>query len=72
MADASNKTVLSDEEYVKKGGGVCPKCHSSEIEGGSVEIDGACASQGVNCLACEATWTDVYHLAGFIDLETDD
>lgn len=61
---------LTDEQYVSKGGGGCPSCNSTQIEGGSIEVEGSTASQGVRCLDCNANWNDVYALAGYAELET--
>lgn len=67
----SNTNVpLTDEQYVAKGGGVCPVCKSTQIEGGSIQVDGPGAWQGVRCLECEATWNDLYALKGYAELET--
>jgi hypothetical protein len=57
---------LTDKQYVKKNGGVCPHCGEDQIEGESVEIDGGEATQDVSCLGCGATWTDLYKLVGYI------
>ena len=38
----------------------CPVCDSFNIEGDWVEISGGEASQDVECLSCNATWTEVY------------
>ncbi|MDK9702476.1 MAG: hypothetical protein OEL20_05000 [Sulfuritalea sp.] len=61
---------LTDAEYVRKGGGVCPSCGSDQIEGNSVNIDGPTADQRVSCLDCDADWTDFYRLAGYTNLVT--
>jgi hypothetical protein len=42
---------------------------SHDIEGGSIEIDAAGASQSVRCNDCGATWVDVYSLVRYEDLE---
>lgn len=59
------KPHLSEKEYLKKGGNLCPFCGSDEITGGPVEIDGACALQEVSCLFCGAVWWDSFLLAGY-------
>ncbi len=61
---------LSDAEYVAKQGQCCPACGQSEIEGGSVPIEGTTAVQTVTCNSCDAEWTDVYRLQGYTDLCT--
>lgn len=65
------KQPLSEEDYVAKCGGICPVCGSDQVEGGSIAIDGPCASQGVVCNDCNAEWTDVYQLSGYSDLTSD-
>ena len=55
-----------EERYVAAGGTICPFCGSSNIEGGSFEINAGYAAQDVVCLACEREWQDSYILAGFI------
>jgi len=40
----------------------CPKCKSSEIEGGSFNADTGYAYQEMNCLECCHEWRDVYLL----------
>ena len=60
---------LTDEqiaEYIKKGGVRCPNCTSDNLNGGSIEIDGGCAYQGVCCLDCAAEWVDEYKLVGVL------
>ena len=55
-----------EERYVAAGGTICPFCGSSNIEGGSFEINAGYAAQDVVCLKCEREWQDSYILAGFI------
>lgn len=57
-------------EYVAGLGCLCPVCKSTDIEGGSVEIDAGTASQEVHCLNCDASWKDLYDLTGFANLDT--
>jgi len=52
------------QRYVEQGGVSCPYCGSDQLEGGSVEIDGAFANQEVRCLVCRQDWTDEYKLVG--------
>jgi hypothetical protein len=53
--------------YLKAGGGQCPKCKSGNIGGQSVDIDGNKATQEMVCLDCEHEWTDLYKLAGILE-----
>jgi len=48
--------------YLDKKGSCCPFCESDAIEGGSFQADGDTVWQSVNCIECDATWDDVYHL----------
>lgn len=62
-----------NERYLSFGGNRCPNCGSDNIEAksGSVEIDNGVASQGVDCNACGASWSDLYTLTGFVCDEID-
>ena len=63
-------TTLTDAEYVATLGTRCPVCQSTRLDGGSVEIDGTAASQEIWCMNCGASWTDIYTLTGYTDLDT--
>ena len=63
-------TTLTDAEYVATLGTRCPVCQSTRLDGGFVEIDGATASQEIRCMNCGASWTDIYTLTGYTDLDT--
>lgn len=65
-----SKQPLTDAEYVATLGTRCPVCQSTRLDGGSVEIDGATASQEIRCKACGASWNDTYTLTGYTGLET--
>ena len=65
-----NKQSLTDAEYVAKLGTRCPVCQSTQLEGGSVNIDGGVASQDIWCKTCGASWNDTYTLTGYTDLDT--
>jgi len=59
--------ILTREEYVAKGGLICPVCNSSAIEAvGQIEADGPGAWQHAKCSSCGANWTDEYSLTGFV------
>ena len=62
---------IVEEKHIASGGILCPFCGSSDIEGGSVELDAGYATQDVVCLKCEREWQDLYILAGFIYLRRD-
>ena len=65
-----SKQHLTDAEYVATLGTNCPVCQSTHFDGGSVEIDGATASQEIWCMACGARWNDTYTLTGYTNLDT--
>ncbi len=46
----------------------CPTCGDSDIEGDNVSLEEGLASQPIMCLSCDASWRDVYVLAGFDQL----
>lgn len=59
--------ALTNEEYVAKGGNICPHCGSTDIVGGSdVEIGTGTAMQGVSCSECGVEWVDQYKLVGYV------
>jgi DNA-directed RNA polymerase subunit RPC12/RpoP len=70
----SGDAVFEEGESVNGMGQVydgvhCPHCRSDDIEGGRVNMDAKSASQAVKCLACGATWDDVYTLSHYESLE---
>lgn len=57
---------LSDAEYAKQGGYVCPFCGSINIEGvAGVDVEGGSATQEIRCTNCDRAWQDVYRLIGY-------
>ncbi len=62
MANAPAQQTAA-EQYVQNGGGFCPNCRSDQIEGDSVDFDGAHCTQRMRCLECHADWLDVYALS---------
>lgn len=58
--------LLTDKEYVKNKGSICPQCESSQISAyESPEVDGDITWQRSRCDFCGADWTDIYRLVGF-------
>jgi len=49
----------------------CPKCDSSNIEGGHMEADGKEAWQEVTCNECSFDWHDVYTLTDIYEPESE-
>jgi hypothetical protein len=64
---------LAGEVLIPKArdGSECPNCGSTDIHGGSVDIESPNAIQKMLCLSCDATWIDVYALVDYTDLEVE-
>ena len=61
---------LSNQEYLLKRGQICPVCRDRDgLSGGFIEVDIDQASQDVTCYSCGASWTDVYTLSWYKDLQ---
>lgn len=43
----------------------CPRCGSSDLEGGSFDIDTGSCGQEMNCSNCGLVYYDEYRLVGF-------
>lgn len=43
----------------------CPRCNSSDINAGSLDVDCGSCGQEVNCEACGLSWWDEYTLTGY-------
>lgn len=63
------KPVLSNQEYVRSLGVVCPVCQSDNITGGDITVNEGFVLQDVYCSDCESEWTDRYKLIGYDSLE---
>jgi len=56
--------------YIRNCGSMCPNCGGSNVESsGNLEADGNVATVNIQCNNCHSTWTDMYSLAGFTDLD---
>jgi len=62
------KGIMTEEEYAKKDGMVCPVCHSRNISSDAIQTSDSELTADVSCLDCEATWTDSYKLSGYSNL----
>ena len=49
-------------EHNAAAGEYCPICHTVEIDGGFVEIEGQAAKQECSCTECGAEWIDHYKI----------
>lgn len=56
---------MTQRRYRRTKGARCPFCGSSELEGGSFNVDSGSASQEMSCLACDKEWHDTYELTGY-------
>lgn len=50
---------------------MCPKCSSTDITGGFVEIGEDCAVQEVSCSGCHSKWKNVYDFAAVFLIDED-
>lgn len=60
----TEQTPMTQEEYLRNPN-TCPFCRSTEVTGGSVNIDGNVASQEMFCHDCDKEWSDDYTLTGY-------
>ena len=64
--------MLTEKEYVKTGGSVCPKCGSDEIEAtGRTNLDGSYVYSSVMCEDCSFEYEDHYELVGYSAAEVE-
>lgn len=61
--------MMTDKEYVDRGGCKCPVCSSSNINSGFMEADGVASWCNVRCGFCGSNWVDMYELKGFDNME---
>jgi len=64
MPKKPKKTLTKTEKqaYIKTRYGCCPKCKSTNIEGGSLEMGGNQVWQEVSCIDCGLEFMDIYTL----------
>ena len=56
--------------YIRNCGSMCPNCGGSNVEStGNLEADGNVATVNIQCNKCHSTWTDIYSLTAFTDLD---
>ena len=57
---------LTEQEYISKGGQLCPRCKSSDIRTyGEANFDDDYVWQRIICEDCSVEWDDVYKLVGY-------
>jgi hypothetical protein len=61
---------MSPEGYAAAGGNSCPVCASDRLSGDRYQAKAVqTITQSVACHACGATWTAVYELTGYEQLD---
>lgn len=59
---------MTDQEYVRQIGNICPFCRSTEglePEGRVDTPDGNITNQTFSCTVCGSIWDDIYELRGY-------
>jgi hypothetical protein len=62
--DAMNPVTYRETNWMG-----CPLCLSTDITGGSIDIDGKYAYQEIQCDECDATWIEEYVAHRRFDIE---
>ena len=62
------KPPMTQRKYNECVGTKCPNCESDQIEGDSIDVDGAVARQEMSCINCSSTWTDSWTRSGYYEL----
>ena len=67
MSATENTEPMTNEEYVKQNGLVCPTCHRDGASAtGHVQFDvPGFLFEDNHCPSCGATWTAQYRLVGY-------
>ena len=65
VGDYEATRLMPQHVHLSNGGCKCPRCRSTQIEGGFVETGAGQAKQEMRCLVCGFSWTDVYQLWGY-------
>jgi hypothetical protein len=61
--------MLSPKEYAERQGAVCPVCGSKNIVAGNGETRSDIRTENIDCNGCGASWTDIFTLSGYDNLE---
>ena len=64
----TKKKPISQSEYIKNSGNICPSCRGKTVFAMLPEVDGSAMWSDVSCEGCGSTWTDYYKLAGYDNL----
>lgn len=60
---------LSDEDYLRHAGLICPYCLNNDITADGIpEMDGVSGFMKIVCNNCEREWKDVYQLTGWDEM----
>lgn len=57
--------LLSNEEYIERGGNVCMCCGAKSLSAGYIDSSETNAWSSVTCNVCGSGWTDVYELKSY-------
>lgn len=61
---------MTSQQYLDKGGAVCPYCNSGNLHSNpDVQFSGNVIFQPVVCLDCKQEWTDEFTLSGYSPVE---
>lgn len=60
-----NRKFKTNKEYVELDGTRCPACNSTQLEGGSIDVDQGYAWQEIYCHDCHLEYQDVYELRSY-------
>jgi len=64
-------TQEQSRKYIEQSGVNCPHCNSSNIEGGSMDMNAGNIYQNIWCNDCQEEWTDEYALVGVTETEVE-
>jgi transposase-like protein len=60
--------LMTQKEYLKHNGTLCPNCKSDNITAGPLETDGMVGWANAKCDDCEFEWQDLWKLTGWSDI----
>jgi len=68
----NDRTMMTNAEYVSKGGMHCPKCNGDLLDAlDELVMSYDRAYQEVGCMTCGFQWTDIYGLVGYDPTNTE-
>lgn len=66
------REIMSDNEYVRTQGSRCPNCRSTNLGGHDTDFNADYVFNSVMCHHCGSSWTEIYKLQGYDDLDIPD